>query len=91
MNKYLGLNNHTIPVAGFADPFITSAFIDDDKIFANLFQSATLTHYMFVYSISMNQIITKVVPHEMLECTTSNFPYKTFYNNDDHEIYSCYR
>ena len=42
LNPLLNLNDHTIPVAGFCDPYITACFIDDDRIFANLLHNVEL-------------------------------------------------
>ena len=58
INEVLGLNNYTIPVAGFPDPYITSCFIDNDRIFVNLFHNVELKHYQFIYSIKENAIVS---------------------------------
>jgi hypothetical protein len=85
MNPLLNMNDHTIPVAGFCDPYITACFIDDDRIFLNLFHNVELKQYMFIYSIKANNIISKVETYQFsIECSKKNFPYKTFYNYDDH-------
>ena len=42
LNPLLNLNDYTIPVAGFSDPYITACFIDDDRIFANLLHNVEL-------------------------------------------------
>ena len=51
-NPAMNMNDHTIPVAGFSDPYITSAFIDNDRIFVNLFHNVELKNYQFIYSIA---------------------------------------
>lgn len=85
MNPLLKLNDFTIPVAGFCDPYITSSFIDDDRIFVNLFHNVELKQYSFIYSIKADNLISKVQTHKFsVECSKKNFPYKTFYNYDDH-------
>jgi hypothetical protein len=33
INSAIGINDYTMPIQGFADPFATCSFIDDDKIF----------------------------------------------------------
>lgn len=33
INKALSINDHTMPIQGFADPFITCSFISDERIF----------------------------------------------------------
>ena len=50
-NPLLNMNDFTIPIAGFSDPYITSAFIDNDRIFVSLFHNVELKHYQFIYSI----------------------------------------
>ena len=37
INKALDLNNHTIPIYNFPDPFITCCFVHDDWIYVNLY------------------------------------------------------
>jgi hypothetical protein len=33
INEALGINDYTMPIQGFADPFCTCSFIDDDRLF----------------------------------------------------------
>lgn len=33
INTAIGINDYTMPIQGFADPFCTCSFIDDDRIF----------------------------------------------------------
>ena len=37
INNALGLDNYTMPIQGFPDPFITCSFITDDRIAVQLF------------------------------------------------------
>jgi hypothetical protein len=39
INKALGLNNHTMPIDNFYDPFIACCFVQNDLIFVNLFHN----------------------------------------------------
>lgn len=57
VNKVLGINDYTMPIQGFADPFSTCSFIDDDKIFVQLFYNYDLTHYHFIYDHSKGSIV----------------------------------
>jgi hypothetical protein len=57
INKELGINNYTIPISGFADPFITCTFINDDLIFANLFHNKDLCHHHFLYKIKSKEVM----------------------------------
>ena len=50
INKELGIDNHTMPIPNFSNPFITCTFIDDDLIFVGLFHSASLTHRHFIFN-----------------------------------------
>ena len=45
---------------------------------------------MFIYSRGQNNIISEVVTKD-LECSKKNFPYKSFYNDQDDEVYTFYR
>lgn len=90
INALLGLNNHTMCIQTFPDPFITCCFVSDTKIFINLFHNATLTHYHFLYDIEVREVVGDVVKR-VLDSTKKNFPYNCFYNDERNEIYSFYR
>lgn len=49
--KQNGMNNFTMPINGFSDPYITCTFCTDDVVFVNLFHNATLWHHHFFYNI----------------------------------------
>ena len=79
-----------MPIQGFADPFSTCSFIDDDRIFVQLFYNFDRTHWHFIYDHS-KRAIEGAPFSQKLVCSAKNFPYKSFYNTDDNEIYSFYR
>ena len=56
INKKLGLDNHTMPIDNFPDPFITCCFINDTFIFVNLYHSPSTTHHSFIYNYKTYQI-----------------------------------
>mmetsp|Transcript_801 Transcript_801/g.1008 ORF Transcript_801/g.1008 Transcript_801/m.1008 type:complete len:398 (-) Transcript_801:899-2092(-) len=90
VNKLIGIDDWTMAIEGFPDPYITCAFVGDDKIFINLFHNYTFTHYHFVYDIRRKAIDGQVVSRN-IDCSKKNFPYKCFYNDEKNEIYSFYR
>ena len=49
INELLGLDNHTMCIQTFPDPFITCCFLSGTNIYINLFHNASLTHYHFIY------------------------------------------
>lgn len=51
INKELHIDNHTIPIGNFSEPFITCTFITDGLLFVNLFHNRLLTHFHFLYEI----------------------------------------
>lgn len=79
-----------MPIQGFADPFATCSFIDDNRIFVQLFYNYDRTHWHFIYDHKTNAIEGSPYSYT-LKCSAKNFPYKSFYNTDDNEIYSFYR
>ena len=64
-NDLLGINDHTMPVSNFPDPFITSCFIDDNLIFVQLCYSPTMTHYHFFWDIEKHAMRGKPYSPEM--------------------------
>ena len=90
VNALLGLNNHTMCTHIFPDPFGNCSFVTDTKLYICVFHNATLTHYHFLYDFEAKARIGETTKVEV-ECTRKNFPYKSFYNDDDKEIYTFYR
>ena len=86
----LGLNDWTMAISGFPDPFITCCFVNDDLVYVNLFYNYTLSHFHFIYNITRRCVEGEIVKID-LECSKKNFPYKCFYNDEKQEIYSFYR
>lgn len=90
INKLLGIDNWTMAIEGFPDPFVTCCFVSDELVFVNLFHNYSLTHYHFLYNIKANKLQGSVVSRE-IDCSKKNFPYKCFYNEEKNEIYAFYR
>ena len=91
VNKCLNINNYSMAIDGFPDPFIVCTFISDDRVFVNLFYNYEQTHYHFILNTTMMQIENDKVVSMHLESSLRNFPYKCFYNNEEKEIYCFYR
>jgi hypothetical protein len=90
INKALGLDDFTMPISGFPDPFVVCCFIDENRLFISLFHNKTLMHYHFIYDDSKRSIEGEVVSMKM-DCTMKNFPYKVFNNDENNESYVIYR
>lgn len=90
INELLGINNYTMAISGFPDPYVTCCFIDDERIFVNLFYNFDLTHYHFIYNAKTQKMQGQFVKMK-IDCSKKNFPYKCFFNEEDNEIYSFYR
>ena len=91
MNELLGLDDWTMAIEIFPEPFITVCFIDDDRLFINLFHNASSKHYHFIYNYTERKMEHGKPVERIMECPKKNFPYKCFYNDDKDEIYSFYR
>lgn len=94
-NELLNINNDTMPIHDFPDPYCTCAFISDTQVFVNLFHGHSQTHYHFIWDTNLRNIIgidgsKEPITHNM-ECLSSNFPYKSFYSDDNKELYCFYR
>lgn len=90
INELLGIDNWTMAVQGFPDPFIVSCFISDTILFIALYYNYTDTHYHFMYNLLKRQVVGKIVDFK-LDSNQKNFPYKSFYNDVLNEIYVFYR
>ena len=89
INEELGLDNSTMPIHNFPDPFIVCTFVNNKIIYVCLFHNKTLTHHHFFWNCESRRVeehYTKVI-----DSNDKNFPYKCFYNYDDNEVYAFYR
>jgi len=77
-------------IDGFAEPFVVTCFIGDDKLYVALFHTPTLTHYHFLWDTVKNTMVGSPVSIK-INCNVKNFPVKCFYNDDKDEIYCFYR
>ena len=84
-----GMNNHTMPINGFSDPYITCTFCTDDVVFVNLFHNETLVHHQFFYNIHEKRIFRKT--KFKMDSNEKNFPYKCFFSAEYNHVYSFYR
>ena len=87
----LGINNETMPIEGFNDPFITCAFIDDERIAVSLFYNPNCEHIHFILDNRRRQFVGNFQKFRIPNCNKKNFPYKTFTNVDENEFYTFYR
>ena len=91
LNKICGINNYTMCHASFPDPFANVTFINEDRVYVNLFHNHSLTHYHMIYDLDAKAVIGKVISRHMIDTNSKNFPYKCFYNDERNEVYSFYR
>jgi len=89
VNKELGLNDHTMPIDNFPDPFITCTFVTNELIYANLYHTTTTTHHCFIWNWKTKEVSS----HQAIKMDSNNqnFPYKCFYCADENEVYAFYR
>lgn len=78
INKALGLDNHTMPIDNFPDPFIDCTFIHNELLFINLFHNKKIEHHHFFYYWREKRIESHTILK--IESSPKNFPTKCFYN-----------
>ena len=86
-----GLNNHTMCISSFPDPFANCCFINEDFIYVCIYHNASSSHYHFIWNIQQNYRRGRIVKIKFENGSRSNFPYKSFYNEMKNEIYTFYR
>ena len=68
VNDLLKLNDWTMTLDGFYDPFITLCFISDTQLYVNLYHNSDFIHYHFIWNFETNKIQDdKVAQHQMSE------------------------
>ena len=90
INEAIGINDYTMPITNFPDPYITCVFVTDEIIFVNLFHNKDLCHHHFFYD-RVNRQVRDHVKFEMAFSNRKNFPYKCFYSEEENEVFSFYR
>ena len=80
INNTFGIDNSTIPLAGFFHPFAACTFIQNDQIIYSFFYRKNRMHYHFVYDPFTRQVVGKLQNRQMTNCTMKNFPLKSFYD-----------
>ena len=80
-NEKLGINNYTMPIDDFYDPFITCCFITDNLIFVALHYTFNQMHYHFIWDIEKRDfwftpgnLDVDFFSKKQLTCSVKNFP-----------------
>ena len=89
INEALGLNNHTMPIDNFPDPFVDCTFVNDNLLFINLFHNKKIEHHLCFYYWKEKRIVRHTVIN--IKSNPKNFPTKCFYNLEYNEVYTFYR
>ena len=89
INKALGIDNYTIPIDNFPDPYITCCFCTSSFIYVNLYHNYTTTHHSFVYNIKTREVTSHL--KIFMNSNDLNFPYRCFFSTETVEVYSFYR
>ena len=79
VNEAIGINDYTMPIDNFPDPFINICFINNDTLFCVLYHAYDMCHHHFFYDLKKRKVSlhTKFV---LKDSNTKNFPYKCFYS-----------
>jgi hypothetical protein len=80
INDAFNIDNNTIPIAGFAQPFATCCFLNDNTIYYNFFYKDTKMHYHFTYDPFEKKVLQNLHSFVIEDCTSKNFPQKLFFN-----------
>ena len=51
VNELIGLDRSTMVCPDFPDPYITCCWVDEYRLFINLFHPNTVSHYHFIWDI----------------------------------------
>ena len=86
----LKIDNSTIPISGIPDPIITCCFIDNSRVFVNLFHRLTQTNWHFVFNFITDEIEGEAIPTKM-NCSQLNFPIQSIYQYEKDHVYCFYR
>jgi hypothetical protein len=57
INDTFSIDDYSIAITDFPDPFITCTFIDDNRLFINFFYTFSQIHCHFIWDYSKKEII----------------------------------
>ena len=57
INELLKIDDWTMAIDGFMDPYITCCFTSDSNLFVNLFHNNSFTNYHFIIDTNTNSIV----------------------------------
>lgn len=95
-NERFGIDDWSIAITDFPDPFITCTFLSDTNLFVNFFYTYSQMHCHFIWDFFTDETIGQTEFEDLpvikqMQCNIKNFPVKCFYNEFKKEIYSFYR
>jgi len=91
VNEQFNIDNKTIGISGFFQPFCMTCFMEDNDLFFSFFYNHTKTHSHFKYDYVQKKVTSKLSSREIEGCTTKNFPQKCFYSPINKQIDCLYR
>jgi hypothetical protein len=96
VSAHLVIDDQSKPITGFWEPLITSVFIPGEDAGSDLFITAyhriQRKQYNFTYSYRQKKVLSGTTVSEIKEnCTTINFPLKSFYSPVTDNCYTFYR
>ena len=95
------IDEESKPLSGFYEPLISAVFIPSDdpekseepesRAFISLYHRFTKTQYHFTYDFNKKERTSEIVETQIENCTTRNFPVKSFYSEVTKDCYTFYR
>ena len=91
VSQFIRIDDKSKPLAGFWEPLIVGAFINDDTLFIAAYHRINMRQYHFTYKISSDKFLCKPVVSHIKEASILNFPIKAFYSTVTKDCYVFYR
>jgi len=91
VSDLLKLGDDSKGIHGFWEPMITISFMPNNKIFIGVYHRMEMQQYHFIYEINQSTEDLQFYMKEIENCTTLNFPVKSFYSEVTKDIYVFYR
>ena len=95
------IDEESKPLSGFYEPLISAVFIPNDdpdkadepetKAFVSVYHRMTKIQYHFTYNFINKELASEIKQVEIKNCTTRNFPVKSFYSEKLKDCYTFYR
>lgn len=91
VTDFLQIDELSTPITGFMEPLITTSFIEGRQVYIQVYHRLEKKQYHFIYSYEEKKAMSPTTVSVIPDCSSSNFPIKSFFSSITQAVYTFYR